>query len=56
MSGFEKFMREVDDACYEKCGMSVHDLPDFDYWSAFEDGKSPKATAAKAVRSAGGDF
>lgn len=51
---FERFMRAVDDECYSLCGMSVHDLPDFDFWSAFEDEKSPKSTASKCVKAAGG--
>ncbi len=57
MSGkglFESFKMAVDDACYEICGMSIHDLPDYDYWTAFDSGKSPMATAKKAVKAAGG--
>jgi hypothetical protein len=34
------------------CGMHPDDLPDFDYWRAFERKQSPKATAKRVVAKA----
>lgn len=45
---FYAFMKKVDAAVNAKTGLSVMDLADYDFASAFEDGLSPKSVA-KAV-------
>jgi hypothetical protein len=52
---FEQWKREVDAAILALCGLTADDLPDYGYADAYEDGKSPKATARAAIKAAG-DF
>lgn len=40
---FKNWLNRVDDICYRKYGMSIHDLPDMDFASSFEDGESPES-------------
>lgn len=49
---FKQWMRLVDAACYEKAGMSYQDLEDYGYAAAYANGKTPKATAAAAIKAA----
>lgn len=47
---FEKWFEEANVACLEKCGMSLEDLPDCPFYDWYEDGKSPKVAANKAIK------
>lgn len=47
---FEQWMEEVDAITIAKCGMSIHDLPDLDFMSAFDDGYSAKEFVESDVR------
>ena len=51
--GFAAFMRHVDAEVFEICGLSLHDLPDYDYACAYEDGESAYDTAVMALSAAG---
>jgi len=50
---FKAWMVKVDEALVAKCGLCSADLPDWDYWSAWEDGASPKGAATQAYKAAG---
>lgn len=52
--GFDEWMKKVDAKVSKRVGMSVHDLPDVPFRDWYEDGKSPKAAATKAIKAAGG--
>jgi len=47
---FDKWMEEVDDLCYSEFGMSIHDLPDMNFASYFEDGCSPTEFMMNEIR------
>jgi hypothetical protein len=47
---FEEWFYQVDVAVDNATGCSVHDLPDMDYMSMFEDGVKPSAAAKRAIR------
>jgi hypothetical protein len=49
---FAQWMREVDSIIENKIGLSSADLPDQAYMVMWEDGKSAKSAAAKAIRDA----
>lgn len=49
---FNEWMREVDSIIDNKIGLSSADLPDQAYMDMWENGKSAKSAAAKALRSA----
>ncbi len=51
---FDVFMGKVDDACWAKYGMSIHDLTDFDFYADFMFGVKPATVAKKAAKAAGG--
>ncbi|MEZ4641620.1 MAG: hypothetical protein R3E31_02585 [Chloroflexota bacterium] len=52
---FEKWMAAVDVAVGDIAfGLSVHDLPDIDFRSLYEDGATPEAVAREALD--GADF
>lgn len=38
---FQKWMQEVDDICLRTYAMSIYDLPDMEFYCAFEDGQMP---------------
>ncbi len=50
---FHAFMVLIDRWISRKCGMSLMDLPDYDYASAFEDGNDPRAIALEVLMEAG---
>lgn len=49
---FEEWKHAVDLAIQRKCGLSADDMPEWDYWSAYDDGVSPSKAAAMAIRAA----
>lgn len=49
---FNEWMREVDSIIDNKIGLSSADLPDQAYMDMWENGKSAKSAAAKALKSA----
>lgn len=38
---YEDWIHELDLLCYCNYGLSIHDLPDMDTWSAWDGGSSP---------------
>lgn len=51
-SAFEIWMKKVDQACEARFGISIHDLPDFCFRDAFDDGETPARVALEAIRNA----
>jgi len=49
---FEQWFARVAREMNLLCGMGPDDLPDYDYWSAFEDGENPCDCAEMAVAAA----
>lgn len=49
---FKNWMLKVNAACEHLYGMSIHDLPDYCFRDAFDDGVSPVAVAKDAMREA----
>jgi hypothetical protein len=49
---FEEWMAKVDAVLLKRCGLDNRDLPDWTYFDAFEDGYTPTAAAAAALRAA----
>jgi hypothetical protein len=49
---FEAWMKKVDQACEARFGISIHDLPDYCFRDAFDDGETPARTALDAIRAA----
>lgn len=49
---FEVWRIKVDKAIDDIIGMHSNDLPDFDYWAAFDSGDSPTEAAEAAVKAA----
>ena len=50
---FKKWMHKVDEACQSIAFLSIHDLPDKDYWDWFDAGDSPRDTALWALAEEG---
>ncbi len=42
---FEGWMEKVDQVVEATAGVSVHDLADYDFWNAWNDGESPQQVA-----------
>lgn len=49
---FEKFLRYVDRRFAEICGLSIHDVADFDFWDYYPGESAEKIVYAQAVRDA----
>lgn len=49
---FEVWMRKVNAYIGKYCGFSADDLPDFDYWLAWDSDISPSETAKDVIRAA----
>lgn len=47
---FEQWMSEVDQAVISKTGLSVHDLADCPFMDWWEDGKTAKGAASRAIK------
>lgn len=46
---FESWLKKVDAALLQLCGMTHEDIPDWDYYNAFEDDMTPVRAAKKAI-------
>ena len=46
---FQRWMLEVDDHCLREFSMSVYDLPDMDFWSAYDSGQTPEEFIAETI-------
>ena len=53
---FEAWMAEVDRQMKRLCGMTTQDIADFCYADAFDAGKTPLATAKRALKADGYKF
>lgn len=51
---FDAWMIAVDTACQARCGLSIHDLEDVDFYDMFEEGVTAKSAAARAIRNSMG--
>jgi hypothetical protein len=49
----KQYIKEVDKAVSSIAGLSVHDLADFDFSSAHEEGASPRQTAEQILEEEG---
>jgi hypothetical protein len=49
---FETWCEMVDSEIYRLCGLGRDALPDWDYWSAWEDGVTVTAAARRVIRAA----
>lgn len=50
---FADYMTKVDGFLLRRVGMSSIDLPDFEYWAAWDDDETPAHTARRALANAG---
>lgn len=50
---FRDWMVKVDARCLRVCGMSIHDLPDWDFASAFDAGEDPEDVADEVMEDSG---
>lgn len=46
---FEQWMQKVDAVLEKKCGLSHHDLEDFCYRDAYDDGEAPSTVAREVL-------
>lgn len=49
---FEAWKARVDAEVVRRVGVGIDCLPDFNYWDAYNDGKSAKVTANKVIKNA----
>lgn len=47
---FEQWMKEVDNAVKAKIGLSVHDLSDCPFRDWYDNGKTAKGAASRAIK------
>lgn len=52
----ENYIKAVDKAVIRIAGLSVHDLPDYDFASAHEEGATPLETAKQILEEEGFDL
>ena len=52
LSVYDIWLVNVNREVYKISGLSIDEIPDFDYWQAYDNGLSPKVTAKKAIKSA----
>lgn len=50
---FETWMIQVDRALVRRIGLESSDLPDWDYWTAWEDGLTPSQVVRDFMESEG---
>jgi len=50
---FSQWMKEVDEACWCKAGLSVHDLGDCRFADWYDDGVRPATAARRALKASG---
>ena len=53
---FDEWKAKVSRRMYQLCGMGPDDLPDFEYWMAWNSGESVEQTARDAIASAREDY
>jgi hypothetical protein len=46
---FEGWMHEVDELCLGEYLMSIHDLPDMEFYDAYECGQTPEEFMAETI-------
>lgn len=46
---FEQWLAAVDREVIAICGISVHELPDWDFWNAWNDGVPPEEAAEEVL-------
>ena len=49
---FQAWLQRVDQAMWDQFGCSYQDLPDWDFWAAFEQGTSPSRAAKQIFKHA----
>lgn len=49
---FEDWQKQVNIRVIKIIGLTIDDLPDFDYWSAWDAGISPSETARDVIQAA----
>lgn len=49
---FEEWMKAVDQAVQSSIGVSVHDLPDYAFRDAYDDGVAPNRVAKRVIKAA----
>jgi len=47
---FDDWMNKLDDICYDRYGVSIHDLPDMPFMDWYEDGIKPSGAATRAYK------
>jgi hypothetical protein len=52
---FEQFHHQVNQQLRKVCGLTSQDIDDYDYWTAWSAGDSPRETALCALENAGLD-
>lgn len=51
---FQAWLAECDRQAWATIGCSTSDLPDWDWWNAWNDGMSPGRAVREALKAAGG--
>jgi hypothetical protein len=46
---FERWMQEVDGLCISEYLISIYDLPDMDFYDAYENGQTPEEFMAETI-------
>lgn len=46
---FQRWMQEVDEICLSTYAVSINDLPDMDFYYAYEDGQAPSEFIAEMI-------
>lgn len=49
---FEQWKKEVDDCIGSLCGLGANDLPDWNYWTAWNDSVQPYDASREVVENA----
>jgi len=49
---FEEWKKKVDESLLKKCNMACDDLPDWDYWNAWDAGVTPSEAAKQVIKNA----
>lgn len=46
---FQRWMQEVDELCLGEFLMSIYDLPDMNFWDAYESSMTPEQFIAETI-------
>ena len=49
---FQEWKKKVDASIEKKCGLDSDGLPDWDYYTAWQEGVTPSSAATQAIRAA----